>query len=132
MFWTISVAAATLYLLGAVPASAQVTSSSADSASSETSSAPYYLEGKWTYPGVGPIGAAVEGSGSSQGEMLIDCQVGADGHLTACDLVAVSPGGTETARAITKVFLVYTHVDPASVSGGIQPGARKKFKYTWQ
>ena len=121
---------ASLCLLGVGPVSAQATSSSADSAASEISSAPYYLDGKWTYPGVDPIGAAVRGYPT--GKMFIDCQVGTDGYLTACDLISVSPDGADAAQAIIKVFLAYTHVDLASVPGRIQPGARKKFIYTWQ
>ena len=129
MFRIVTQALVAGYLVLSPPALAQMAAASTDSAASTASDAPYYLEGRWTYSDVGPVGKAVDGY--PPGKMAMDCQVGADGHLTACDLTSVTPGGLDAAQAIIRVFMAYTHVDPASIPGGIKPGARKKFIYSW-
>ncbi len=84
-----------------------------------------YIEGTWTYPTTEAVQSVVKGFGPGQVEL--DCAVGRDGHLTECDMDATKPG-----RLVSDVFVKYTHVDPASVPGGIPAGARKKFTYKWQ
>ena len=99
--------------------------------SAQASSTPaIYLDGKWIYPGVEVIEPVVQGF--APGQVALDCAVGSDGHLTECDVTAAQPPSAQPGRAIAEVFVKYTRVDPASVPGGIPPGARKKFNYTWR
>jgi len=131
MIRTISLAAVGLYLLGALSAAAQTVGTSSESASSSgTPDTSVYVAGDWTYPSPQVV-LRLTDDGYIHGRVAIDCLIGSDGRLTKCDLLDAAPRGVEPARSVVNTFLRYAHVDPASVPGGLRPGARKKFIYSW-
>lgn len=93
-----------------------------------------YIRGNWTYPDSDQMFSAFPAEALKagiEGRVAIDCLVSADGTLTACDVMSEEPAGYGFGEATANAFVKFCHVDPASVPGGIQPGARKKFIYKW-
>ena len=93
-----------------------------------------YLAGKWTYPSSGDMSLAYPAAawnGGIRGQVTIDCEVAPTGKITSCDIISEDPAGYGFGEATANAFVEFAHVDPASVPGGIQPGARKKFIYKW-
>ena len=66
-----------------------------------------------------------------EGTVTIDCAINSSGRVTSCDILSENPKGYGFGAATVKLFIKYAHVDPGSVDGQLQEGARKKFTYKW-
>ncbi len=90
--------------------------------------------GAWTYP-TGDVmarhypSAAVDKAVESR--VVLDCRVAADGSIPACRVLAELNPDYGFGEVTADMFTRYTHVDPASVTGGIPDGAYKLFTYVW-
>ncbi len=93
-----------------------------------------YQNAKWTFAAgdhmadLYPPNAQSQGMG---GMAKIACVIDPDGHLNRCAVVDESPAGYGFGEATAIGFVRYTRVDPATVTGGIQPGDIKVFVYKW-
>lgn len=63
--------------------------------------------------------------------VMIYCQLAPNGSLSSCQVLADLRPKYGFGKATANLFVGYSHVDPATVSGGIQPGAYHLFTYKW-
>ncbi len=95
---------------------------------------PHYVEGRWSYPGSDQMADLYPPRAQDnevEGTVTIDCAINEAGKVTNCDIISESPAGYGFGQATVKAFIRYAHVDPSSVGGQLQGGARKKFTYKW-
>jgi len=62
------------------------------------------------------------------GAAIVDCLIAPDGKMQTCNVVAEYPEGNGFGAMTAKGFMKHTSVDPATVTGGIQPGDHRTFK----
>ena len=94
----------------------------------------YISTGKWTYPSATQIKALYPERAEKferTGKATIDCLIAADGIILACDIVAEDPKEYGFGLATATMFILYAHVKPDTVEGGLQPNSRKAFTFAW-
>ncbi len=92
-------------------------------------------EGTWTYPGWDETEAAYPAQAVKdkvEGQATIYCDVSATGQLVRCVVLSESPAGYGFGAAAVALYQAHCHVDPATVPGGIKPGAHRKITTRWQ
>ena len=93
------------------------------------------MAGNWTYPGQDQMADLYPDRALNdevEGSVTIDCAVNSAGRVTSCDIINESPKGYGFGAATVRGFIKGAHVDPSSVGGQLEDGARKKFVYKWQ
>ncbi len=93
-----------------------------------------YQNSAWTYPTATEMAdfyPAEAQAYSTNGQAVIDCMIAPSGALTTCRIISESPGGYEFGVTTVKLFLKWCHVDPATVTGGIQDGDHRTFTMEW-
>ena len=93
-----------------------------------------YQGSKWTYPSADIMAQSYPRDAVNQaiaGTAVIDCQIAPSGAMSSCDLLSESPTGYGFGEAAIRDFVCHCHVDPATVTDGIQPGDHHKFTYKW-
>jgi hypothetical protein len=94
-----------------------------------------YAYAKWTYPNADQMANVYPGKAQDrrvEGKVTIVCTIAADGYLDKCAVWKEEPSGYDFGVTTATLFLRFTHVDPATVAGGIKPGDLKTFVYKWQ
>jgi TonB family protein len=91
-------------------------------------------EGRWTYPAPKAMDAAYPQAAEKagvEGSVVIDCAVMPTGQLVRCVIISESPVGYGFGAAAVAVYQAGCRVDPATVPGGIKPGAHRRFTVKW-
>jgi len=91
--------------------------------------------GTWTYPGMDDIDAAYPKKAQAdeiEGQATIYCDVTPSGRLAGCVIVSETPADYGFGAATVALYQAHCYVDPASVPGGIKPGAHFKTTMRWQ
>ncbi|MGZ3306695.1 MAG: hypothetical protein ACXU8U_12615 [Asticcacaulis sp.] len=139
-------AAAGLACLAASHACAQTGETASSGASSSSGAADLeslvppemrarYAHAHWTYPNATQMADAYPPKAQAEtvsGMAVIACAIAGNGSITGCKIVAEDPKSYGFGYVTAQVFIKFTHVDPASVEGGIRPGDYKLFKYYWK
>lgn len=92
-------------------------------------------EGAWTIPTSKEMDAvypAVAKKQEVEGRAVVNCEVTATGRLVRCVVESETPQGYGFGAATIAVYQARAHVDPASIRGGVKPGAHKRFTVRWQ
>jgi len=94
-----------------------------------------YAHAKWTYPTAEQSKAAYPARANDaemEGTVQIISVMNTDGHLKRCGVETESPTGYGFGQATVDLFLKTTHVDTATVEGGVLPSDVQEFTYKWQ
>ena len=95
-----------------------------------THDASSYVDGNWTLPTPEQIKAGWPTRAQKdgvEGRVTLDCSIAPDGRLASCDHPVDSPPGYGFGVAAIKLYFKFAHLDPASVTGGLNANSRRKF-----